>query len=404
MRNSFESTNLAEWYCSMNPKTCTPLALLLGLLVTPHSGATVCSETLRLKQNPIEILLEKPLELSDRQLEILKNHPLSEVFTKNPGIRRIQLEPHLDPKEYEQDPFFSGELLQAGFLRSLLLQVGFKGKFMELHPRNFGVKHVLSLQVKDSAEYNPDGKSAPPMSPQERSRIVEMSDLKMANGKLDLRSTKALRTQYNIPLKSQVGHLYFNISNVNKRVPYSAQNPNFYLSAKKLQEQGANVIVVSSISRFRENVPKEVKEFLKRAQKEFDQVLFLSDVQNGKSQISKGTVVVLNDTVNQMPDIHKISDRVLVVGPINFFEALYSGTPTTVLINEATLGDYNRITVNKLLANGEDFPNFKQIQSLDETLMSVQEIGPSTYDYDAFTDFLDILYKKIINQMNFTKD
>ncbi|HAG90353.1 MAG TPA: hypothetical protein DCL41_00690 [Bdellovibrionales bacterium] len=75
-----------------------------------------------------------------------------------------------------------------------------------------------------------------------------------------------------------------------------------------------------------------------------------------------------------------------------------------MLINEATLGDYNRITVNKLLANGEDFPNFKQIQSLDETLMSVQEIGPSTYDYDAFTDFLDILYKKIINQMNFTKD
>lgn len=61
-----------------------------------------------------------------------------------------------------------------------------------------------------------------------------------------------------------------------------------------------------------------------------------SDLQN-----ATGKVVILNDTVGRMIELHAVSDIAVVAGPVNFFEPLSVQTPTLLFYRSDALGRNN---------------------------------------------------------------
>ena len=390
------------------------------------NAAKLCERELAVRRNPIQKILEKPHELTPKQQVILNRHPLSRLFSER-NIENIQIFPILDPEDDDPKFAFNGERVQVAFLMFLLRKAGFVGQFNKFPERWFDPDEPLSqitLVVRESAEQNMEAKLEDGKTERERLVSVEMSALKSANGKMDNRSKDSLRQLYNIPEGARVGHLYFNLFSENKR--YSDRNPTLLDLVRRVRDLDADITIVSSISKFRDDYdlhlrgkesnliltteeslkkwamddqPDLVDELFDVVDKEFDHLFLLSDIQHGRKKIGSGKTILFNDTFYQMPDLHKIADFVFTIGPINFFEALYSGSPTAVLFSDEALGEYNREAAAKMRLHGSRFPNFQLIETLNEEFKAKQNTKEFPQINIPFRVFLNTLYKLVRRQL-----
>ena len=380
---------------------------------TPCQAHWFCAQLLHKPERKIKVH-RKPL--SQEQRTVLRNHPIFYHLRDSMGLgqnTQVQISPF--PEFKFESSLFSGELKQAHFLKEILLEIWPQAQF-----KDYGKvtdQHGFRFFIHDSAEYGyfPEQNSHP--KPQ---TIVEMSDIKMANGVFNPSKDQVLREKIGLSDVS-VGHIYISDPWKIKFEKPEDKILNLKSTSQKLWSQGIDVVILSSSNII---TPTHIKRVFPNFLNPIEPVLYMSSLletpswsqkrkptpksSRQKVQLEKGKkYLILNDTVGRLPEIHALSDLTLVVGPINFFEPLYMGTPTIFTINSWSKNDYEMETINKMISYAQSFPHFKYLEYLDEKpLFDKNEYNQIStqlqnfqYNYWIFSKFLDQLLKGVKEQM-----
>jgi len=321
--------------------------------------------------------------LSISQRLILRAHPIT-ALASSQSVTSIKLVPRREGVDSFQ---IGGEDKQVVFLetimRELYPQIVVTGGDKKEKPDG---RDDLFFRIEDTAESDIRSNIPSQFS-------LEMSDIKAANGSFGMKLPLTL----NLPHKMFV-HLYL-------RDPFMARenfdrekNPDLKLVLEKMLSLGEKIVVLSSrqLRRFDQSLVLLQGE-APAALKLFDHVLPLSGLK--KQPLPRGRILLINDTMGAMSEIHQEAKLVYVQGPINFFEALYTETATYVLAGPMTRDGYRDSAIEKMLAYGEDFPNFVELQSLSQLNMKPRKLAGPHFEPTAFGDFLDILLRKLEKQM-----
>ena len=332
---------------------------------------------------------------------------------------QVQISPF--PEFEFESGLFSGELKQAHFLKEILLEIWPQAHFKDYD--EITSQRAFRFLIHDSAEYEyfdnyrHYGKMISGFAPE---TIVEMSDIKMANGVFNPSKNQVLREKIGLSNVS-VGHIYISDPWKIKFEKTEDKILNLKSTSQKLWSQGMDVVILSSSSRI---TPTHINRVFPDFLNPIEPVLYMSSLletpswpekrkptpksSRQKVQLEKGEkYLILNDTVGRLPEIHALSDLTLVVGPINFFEPLYMGTPTIFTINPWSKNDYEMETINKMISYAQSFPHFKYLEYLDEKpLFDKNEYNQIStqlqnfqYNYWIFSKFLDQLLKGVKEQM-----
>jgi len=366
-------------------------SFILGVLcwlICGLSHANMCLDIFTKPDRPYQFLENKPIELSPEQRQILRNHPFAKLL-RSGRIRSIEVTPSL----YEQSAhIIQGEFIQAVYLKKLIEAAGFSHylgpQFYTGSPRQGDLK----FSVSDSYEFGGEG------HPRHGVQTVEMVDLKVANGVFKTPRPEK-RIAYKLPRNEKIGHLYINDPIANWR--NDPTQPKYLEVVHKMLAMETNIVILSSnnITNFEKFMERAAENTRTDPRGHFDLILPLSEVMQRTQPLPSGRkILIVNDTMGRMPEIHSFSDYAVIVGPKNFFEALYEGIPTYFVINDTVRFNYSMGGLNKMIAVGESFPNFVHLKS-HEDLVDLPALRQGTYDNTAFKDLLDILYQKSQQQI-----
>jgi len=341
------------------------------------------------KHSQREVCLEALIApLSADQEKIIKSHSIHRLAQQLKSGKGIAI----TLSNLEFDVSEVGESIQAQFIRNVLRflfpEADFSGERGLPGPR-------IGFSINDSSE---SGGQRPTMNHYDE--LLEMPDIKAANGTFSPGHRQRLRQQYGISQSIKIAHVYVRELLGMEDRDVGPWNPNFSMVARKLSALEADVVIVSSLwileQEYNESPEGEIERDFPRLKEVFPTWVRLTDYLKAPDQYANKKLLIVNDTIGRMSELHQLSNFNVVLGPINFFEALYSGTPTSILLTEANAGIYEKSARDKMLSAAKGFPNYVPLRSLRD-LEWPSSLG-ATYDYGALKQFLDILEGKIRSQ------
>lgn len=275
-------------------------------------------------------------EFPDEFLQIVDAHPitrLSEKLSNGEGLAVSSLS-HVNIDLSRLGPMGLGEVIQTQFMKKLLHYIFPKLFFLDEHTDSTERK-VISLDVHDYAEYGGRLKLD----------IVNMAYLKSANPYQIIEGRRsAMRTKLGIEDGDRVVSLYSpNISRSKKF--YSPDDIITDLLSSRMRPK---IIFVSNIDNSIQKPPSFINPNSYK-------VLTYSDFLKNQSSLIPfdGTYIIINNTKGRMVEIYESADVAIVLGAINFFEALNVHTPTINYMDGYYLGKFHQGTFNFLADIGQ---------------------------------------------------
>ncbi len=305
--------------------------------------------------------------LSPTHFDIIRNHKIT-------SFARTRLAPQVwiniarvGPRSGEQiQSKFVEEILQAIVPHAKLTQNYYQTPFAQTSDRLIS---AMTLRLYDSAEHSQIPRAE-----------VEMTKLKPAHTLRLARSREDLRSLLGVPESMRVLHLY-GTGYQNNQSPddqFSFQN-----IVRHLAKTGHrfDLVLISKTGSLDDD-----SEFASETWKGHCEVIDL--IRPKRLRLETGCsaepIVVRNLTYGYMPELHSVSDLVIVRGPINFFEPLNVGTPTLLINNDAILGTYDRKAFRELKELAKSAPHFAVAKDLDQMSKLARKLrGKTTLEYDS---------------------
>lgn len=339
-------------------------------------------------------VIERQLDAKQRQ--IIRQHSIQDLadeLLKGKGLT-FEIMPFEDgvkiPFTYK-----SGEEIQAIFVQAILEELFPRSRFEALDYRRDAKKSIrkplgprVRLSVMDGAE-SPIWRSTGDIEG------VQMPLLKVANGHYREFSKSETRTELGFSPQAKIAHVYANYSNTTYDRNW---RPSFFDFFAKLRGLGYSVIVLSWMGSEHEHERQWTLERQREIMELFDSVVNLTDLSSNAERL--GATMVFNDTRGKMLKIHTASDLVVVTGPINYFEALYSGTATVHFDNAMLSGDYEKAAIKTMANIAAEFPNYTRVTRLSDITVPKVSQKKDFYPREALTTLLDNLEASIRRSLN----
>ncbi len=287
------------------------------------------------------------LELPSESLSWIRAHPLWRLrqgLNEGEGLYfNIQHRPRSTFGSLNNGNF--GESNQAAFLEQVLRYVFPKAQFGdEIDPREanemFDLLKIRSVFLSPGDFAEPGSMGTPGFWP------IDMRLLKPANPKvLSLPTKQEIRKQLGLGPDSKILSLYLH----NENLVNEADLPRIFQEASlvaRAEEALGSIDVVFISMPYRSS-----NEAFQLPTRFNSKGLLLSELKPG-ALASGEARWIYNDTSGLLPYLHRAADLVIVRGPINFHEAVNTGTPTLVFDHPAVLGRYERSAWDELVKIG----------------------------------------------------
>ncbi len=325
-------------------------------------------------------------------LEPFKDHPLYEFARTVKFGRGMRF--YIDPVGLT--PGELGEGMQGVFLKNVLKTVFPRAavRAIKYQEKNDRAPLAVHFTIRDSAEINRET-SDPDFT-------VEMIDIKPANIRWRLGERARMRNQIGLDQNRKVAHVYL-------RRPWTINDhgdqqldPDLETVAKEIVKHGVDDVIFSSTEfdiDFTATL-KQLETVVPEIHTLFKEIRPVSGLLEGNVS-NESRTLYLNDTRGRMSDFHAISDFTLIMGPINFFESLQTGTETFVLINSSIAEEYAPWGINRLLSYGKVYSNLRVISRMGRlrpTGRTLTEIPEGALR--PLENLLTVLHEKINAQLN----
>lgn len=340
---------------------------------------SACAEPAQLCENKLAPLTgqNRPFlgQLDNYQMELLAQHPIAETARKMKGGEglRFFIYPFEDGRKISFS-YINGEHIQAMFLQAILRQLFPSAQFLHGNSKLPRRPHGdIQIDIGDSFEGGDNGPE-----------LLEMSDIKAANGRFREISKKEARDQLKLNQNLKIAHVY-SFYTVGQRSRPDVR-PKLHVVFSKLLKLGFDTVILS----FRENPDVVIPMLLKeqpQIKERFSRIVWLT---KSEQSSGRGPSFIVNDTRGTMATVHSAADFNLVIGRNNYFEALYTGRPTVYF----NLGENDK-AVQRMQRVAKGFRNFAQIDRLSALTQVPQEAEAQDYPASAFNALLDNLDRRI---------
>jgi len=275
-------------------------------------------------------------------LAILAKHPISKLKAKwkdGEGLEFVISHFQNLPKMDSRQGMNVGETIQSHFVAKVLTELFPKAKISgalsEKSPSK-KIKKRIQIEVRDPSEFG----VVDTQDKDSVKRILPMSILKAANPGIGGISHGALRTQLGIPEQAMTASLYLRYPVVNG----SDGSPNVVKLLDTIEAvKEPDIVFVSrggaGFNSGTEGELAEARKLIKNFLPEY-KVSLLSDWTNETYKPGEKRIV-LNDMLGKLPSIYNVSDLSVVVGPINIFEPLTSGSKTVFFTHPDAIRGYS---------------------------------------------------------------
>lgn len=293
-----------------------------------------------------------------------------------------------------------GEGIQGEFLRDLIREIFPRARVRSVvqAPQNRILARTFMFSLVDNAESGISRRAHA-----FRDETIEMSDIKPAHISWMLGRRNRIREKLSMPRERRVAHIYLrNPFTLAQHIDAVQGRSDLSAILRKMKGLGFDDVIVSATEFYDDFflTLKEMRQELPILHHLFPKILPVSDLlKRGVTETSQ-PVLYINDVRGYMPTLHALANFTLTVGPINFFESIFTGTETVALLNKKVSGGYDSAVLYKIVSYAKDYPNFKTVRSLDAIKVDGQVLKDIPANSDrALSDFLQILHFKISNQL-----
>gem|GEM_PF-6634439 len=262
------------------------------------------------------------------------------------------------------------------------------------------LSNPVLFSIIDSAEH---GIFRPPN--EQSAQRIEMIDVKPGLSSPTIKNHQNSRKDLNLMEDLKIAHVYDRLSTRIASVRRGTDDfPDLAQIAHSLLNRNFKTVIITARNSGGTSAPVSMAELIETHPglgHLFDKIVYLSQVKDPNEIDSNRRTLIINDTQGQMMKIHSASDLALIVGPINFFEPLFVGTPTILFSGYSTLQGYSRAGLNHMVSAASAFPHFINIESWQKfDQVNVDMKRSEVKEAPLLRGFLEILARKIAAQLN----